>query len=108
MKVVVDRADIGVSFGNFLAADGITYDLALFNLLQWADAQDKIVPLINSAARKNPGNPRLRDVSAKLAELKSRFSELRPAATFEEAERIVLKGLKFEDVGPWIDRLATM
>jgi Trypsin-like peptidase domain/Effector-associated domain 1 len=108
MKIVVDRADLGVSFANFLAADGTTYEVALFHLLQWVDAQDKIVPLLNAAGRKNPGNPKLRDVRAKLADLESRFRELRPVGTFEEAERIVLKGVKFEDVGPWIDRLATM
>ena len=45
---------------------------------------------------------------SKLADLESRFSELRPVGSFEEAERIVLKGVKFEDVGPWIDQLATM
>ncbi len=108
MKIVVDRADLGVSFANFLAADGIAYDAALFNLVQWVDAQDKILPLMNSAGRKNPGNRKLRDVSVKLADLESRFRGLRPVGTFEEAERIVLKGVKFEDVGPWIDRLAMM
>ena len=108
MKIVVDYADLGVSFANFLAAEGTTYDVALFNLLQWVDAQDKIVPLMNSAGRKAPGNRRLREVRAKLADLESRFSELRPVGSFEEAERIVLKGVKFEDVGPWIDQLATM
>jgi Trypsin-like peptidase domain/Effector-associated domain 1 len=108
MKIVVDRADLGVSFANFLAADGIAYDAALFNLLQWVDAQDKMLPLMNSAGRKAPGNRKLREVSVKLADLESRFSELRPVGTFGEAERIVLKGVKFEDVGPWIDRLATM
>ena len=108
MKIVVDYADLGVSFGNFLAAEGTTYDSALFALLQWVDAQDKVLPLMNSAGRKNRGNPRLREVRAKLADLESRFSELRPAWTFEEAERIVLKGVKFEDVGPWINQLATM
>lgn len=108
MKIVVDYADLGVSFANFLAADGISYDVALFNLLQWVDAQDKVLPLMNSAGRKNWGNPKLKAVRAKLADLESRFSELRPVGSFEEAERIVLKGVKFEDVGPWIDRLATM
>ena len=27
MKIVVDRADLGVSLANFLAADGITYEV---------------------------------------------------------------------------------
>ena len=63
---------------------------------------------MNSAGRKASGNPKLKAVRAKLADLESRFSELRPEVSFEEAERIVLKGVKFEDVGPWIDQLATM
>ena len=34
MKILVDYADLGVTFVNFLAADGASYDSALFALLQ--------------------------------------------------------------------------
>ncbi len=108
MKIVVDYADIGVSFVNFLAADGATYDTGMFALLKWVDAQDKLLPLISAAGHKNQGNRKLRELRAKLADLESRFRALRPTETFQEAERLVLKGVKFEDVGPWIDQLGLM
>jgi Trypsin-like peptidase domain/Effector-associated domain 1 len=105
MKIVVDYAEIGVQFVNFLASEGATYESGIFGLLQWVDAQDQLLPLMNAASHKNQGNPKLRQVRAKLADLESRFRALRPTETFQEAERLVLKGVKFEDVGPWIDRL---
>ena len=107
MKIVVDRADLGVSFANFLAADGIAYDAALFNLLQWVDAQDKDSPTNELGRAEEPGESQAQGCECrKLADLESRFSELRPVGTFGEAERIVLKGVEIRGCWPpWIDRV---
>ena len=106
MEIVVSNADIGTTFANYLAVPGTTYEQAMFNLLIWAESQDKLVPFLKAAQASNPGNPRLKAVMAKFAGLEARFGALRPDVGLGEAERIVLKGVKFEDVGVWIDTLA--
>jgi len=106
MEIVVSNADIGTTFANYLAVPGTTYEQAMFNLLIWVESQDKLVPFLKAAQKSNPGNPKLKVVMAKFAGLEARFGALRPDVELGETERIVLKGVKFEDVGVWIDTLA--
>ena len=113
MEIVVADAGIHTTFAEYLAVPGTTYSLALFNLLAWVEAQDQLVPFLKAAQDANPGNPKLRVVMAKLSGLEKRFDALRPvhegtAIGLGEAERIVLKGVKFEDVWVWIETLAQM
>jgi len=108
MNIVVSNADIGTSFANFLAAPGVTYELALFNLLQWVEAQDRLVPFLQAARQKNPGNPKLKNVTARFAPLEDKFKSLRPNVNFGQAERLVLQGATFEDVAVWLARLGRM
>ncbi|QEH37825.1 hypothetical protein OJF2_64160 [Aquisphaera giovannonii] len=105
MCLVVERADIGTRFTNYLVG-GVTYEQALHSLISnYADPQDQLLPLLREAQHKNPKNDKLRGVMNKLAELELDFASLRPDRSFGEAERIVLKGVAFEDVAVWVEKL---
>jgi len=108
MEIVVSDADIGTTFANFLAVPGTTYEVALFNLLDYVEAQNKLVPFLQAARDRNSGNENLRTVLANLSALEARYAALRPNKSLGEAERIVLKGLTFEDAAVWISTLAKM
>jgi Trypsin-like peptidase domain/Effector-associated domain 1 len=107
MNIVVSNADIGTSFANFRAAE-VTYEVALFNLLQWVEAQDRLVPFLRAARQKNPGNPKLKKVTARFAPLEDRFKSLRPDVDLGQAEQLVLQGATFEDVAVWLAKLGRM
>ena len=80
--------------------------MALHSLVsKYADPQDRLLPLLKAAQQKSPNNQKLRAVMDKLADLEVRFDALRPDKSFGEAERIVLKGVTFEDAGVWIEKL---
>ncbi len=101
MDRVVGSADIGVSFGEYKVGRP-TYPQALRALVaDYADPQGLLVPLLKAAQEKNPRNQRLR----KVMDLVDQFGALRADKSFGEAERIVLKGVLFEDVGVWIEKL---
>jgi hypothetical protein len=106
MKIVVSDADIGVPFAEFLASDGATYSSAVFSLLDWAESQNKLVPLLQAARRANSGNPKLRAVLSRLGVLEAKYAAHRPGETLGEAERVVFKSLGFEDAGVWLDDMA--
>jgi hypothetical protein len=109
MERVVGLADIGTLFSDYRVGLGTTYPQALYALISnYADPQDKLLPLLKVARKKNPANPKLGEVMEKLADLEDRFASLRPDRSFGEAERIVLKGVTFEDVGVWIEKLKAM
>ncbi|OAI54753.1 hypothetical protein AYO44_14290, partial [Planctomycetaceae bacterium SCGC AG-212-F19] len=108
MAIVVANAELGKSFANFLAVPGTTYEEAVFNLLDWVEAQDQLTRLLRAASRENSGNLKLRAVVGHLAPLESKYAALRPDLSFGEAERIVLRGITFEDAGIWLDRLGRM
>src|SRR5262245_7730720 len=104
MGGVVELANIGTSFDEYRTAIGTTYPQALSALIsKYADPQGMLLPLLKTAQLKNPRNENLRAVMDKLADLEARFALLRPDKSFGEAERIVLKGVKFEDIGVWIE-----
>jgi hypothetical protein len=106
MGLVVGLADIGASFDDYRTGVGTTYPQALRALIaNYVDPQDLLVPLLKAAQKKNPRNPKLRKVMDKLADLEGQFGALRPDKSLGEAERIVLKGVSFEDVGVWIEKL---
>lgn len=106
MDIVVRLADIGTNFANFRTAVGTTYEQALHALIgNYADPRDQLLPLLKAARKRNPGNPELRALMGKLADLEDRFGALRPDKSFGEIERIVLKGVTFEDVTVWIEKL---
>jgi hypothetical protein len=106
MDIVVSLADIGTRFVIHRTAVGVNYEQALYALIgNYADPQDQLLPLLTAARKRNPGNPKLRALMAKLADLEDRYVSLRPDKSFGEAERIVLKGVTFEDVSAWIEKL---
>ncbi len=106
MARVVGLADIGISFDDYRTAVGTTYRQALNALISnHADPQDQLLTLLRAARQKNPINEKLRTVMSRLADLEGRFAALGPNKTLGEVERIVLKGVTFEDVGVWIDKL---
>jgi len=107
MEIVVSDANIGTTFENFRATAD-SYQDALFKLLDYVEAQDKLVPFLQAAQDDNPDNPDLQRVLANLSRLEARFATLRPNKSFGEAERIVLNGLTFEDAAVWIGTLAKM
>ena len=52
-------ADIGTRFATYRTAVGTTYEQALNALIgNYADPQDRLLPLLKAAQKKNPGNPR--------------------------------------------------
>jgi hypothetical protein len=108
MKIVVSNAGLPKSFDNFLAVEGTTYEAALFNLLEWVESQDALVRFLKAAQAENRGNPELKKVMASLTGLEAKFTALRPDKPLEEAESIVLHGVRFENVGPWLDTLGSM
>jgi len=69
MEIVVGLADIGTRFATYRTAVGIAYEQALHALIgNYAVPQDQLMPLLNAARKKNPGNPKLRAVMDKLAD----------------------------------------
>src|SRR5260370_42659950 len=99
MGGVVELADIGTSLDDYRPAVGTTYPQALNALIsKYADPQDQLLPLLKAAQQKNPKNEKLRAVMDKLADVEDRFDAIRPDRSFDEFERIVLKGATFEDV----------
>jgi len=108
MEIVVSDAEIGTTFANFLAVPGTSYEAALFNLLDYVEAQNKLVPFLHAAHVRNSGNENLRKGLVNLSVLEARFAALRPDKSLGEAERIVLKGLTFEDAAVWISTLAKL
>src|SRR5262245_49556126 len=80
MEIVVSDADIGITFPEFLAVPGTPYSSAVYSLLDEAEAQDKVVPLLQAARKANPGNPLLAAVMAQLAPLEAKYADLRPDA----------------------------
>jgi hypothetical protein len=98
----------------YLAAQGTPYDQGLLGFLRWVDSQNLMVRFLKAARKDNPGNPELGKVIGKVAALERDFAALRPLAedgrspALEEAEALVLKGVKFENVGPWLDKLGKM
>ena len=108
MEIVVSDAEIGTTFANFMAVPGTPYEAGPFNLLDYVEAQNKLVPFLQAARLRNPGNENLRKVLAELSVLEPRFAALRPDTSLCEAERIVLRVLSFEDAAVWISTLAKM
>lgn len=114
LDIVAASADLKESVSNFLAAPGTPYPQGLFNFLQWVDAQNVLVAFLKAAHKANPGNRELGQVMATLAKVENQFAALSPITEdgkplhLEEAEALVLMGVKFENVGPWLDRLSTM
>ena len=78
MEIVVSDADIGMTFANYLAVPGTTYEAALFSLLDTIEAQNKLVPFLLSARARNPGNPNLQRVLAHLSGLEAQFTRFGP------------------------------
>lgn len=106
MGRVVELANIGTSFDDYRTAIGTTYPQALNALIsKYADPQDQLLSLLKGAQQKNPKNEKLRAVMEKLADLEDRFDAIRPNKSIGEIERIVLKGVTFEDVVGWIEKL---
>jgi hypothetical protein len=108
MSIVVSNAGLKTSFTNFLAAPGTTYEEAVFNLLEWVESQKQLIPFLQAAGQENFGNPKLRAVLSKLGPLEKQYHALRPGLSLREAERIVLKGVTFEDVAAWLAQLTRM
>lgn len=106
LEMVVSDADVGIKFAEFLAVPGTLYSAAVFNLLDWLEAQNKLVPFLQAARRANTGNPKLTAVLAKLGVIEAKYATLRPGETLGEAEKIVFKALGFEDAGVWLDDMA--
>lgn len=114
MQITVSNASLGTAFNNFLAVPGTTYTLAVFNLLEWIESQNLLVQFLKTARRDNPGNARLAAVMAKFTGLEQIYDSLSPLGVngqslpFEQAEAIVLKQVRFEDIGPWLETLGRM
>lgn len=108
MSLVVNSADIGVSFDDYRVALNITYPQAISALIRnYADPQDHLYALLKAAQKRNPKNPRLAKVTSLLADLEDRFARLRPDRPLRDAESLVLKGVDFENIAVWIEGLAT-
>jgi hypothetical protein len=69
-----------------------------FNLIIWAEAQGKLVDLINGAHEQVPGNPKL------LAFAREHLPQYVPPPR-QELESIIVKGNSFLDVAQWRTRL---
>lgn len=108
--VVVSDADIGIKFAEFLAAPGTTYTTAMFNLLEWSEGQNKLVPLIREAQTNAHGNVKLAAVGAALDVLEAQYNAVidptTAQPTFGEAERILFTGFDFEDAANWFAEMA--
>jgi hypothetical protein len=108
MSIVVSNAGLKTSFTNYLAVPGTTYEEAVFNLLEWVESQSQLIPFLQAAGQENNGNPKLRVVLSKLEPLEKQYHALRPDLPLGEAERIVLKGVAFEDAAVWLAQLTRM
>ena len=76
--------------------DGI---VSLESLITWAEAQGKLVDLINGAHEQVPGNPKL------LAFAREHLPQYVPPPR-QELESIIVKGNSFLDVAQWRARLS--
>ncbi len=82
----------------------------ILGLLNWADSEGRLVELVLKAHRRVPGNPTLKAVVAPL------MARLAAANTSWDAlsdnpsnlEKIVLPGVPFHDVAPWVEKLTRM
>jgi len=101
---VVDRADLGYGFEEFLAVPGTKKSFALRNLVRQTEAEDKLVRLIKAARETNGNNPHLNAVWQRFDSSEQEFGRL--GAEFGEAEKILFGQKPFEDVAVWLDRLA--
>jgi len=66
MAMVVSYAEIKTTFANFTAAEGTTYEAALFNLVEWVQAHNFVENLLRAAHEKNDGNQELQAVFKEL------------------------------------------
>ena len=64
--MVVSYAEIKTTFANFTAAEGTTYEAALFNLVEWVQAHNFVENLLRAAHEKNDGNQELQAVFKEL------------------------------------------
>jgi V8-like Glu-specific endopeptidase len=70
----------------------------VFQLVGWCEAQGRLLELLLGARRKNPGNPKLKAATATLPFV---------APVTIDVEKIALAEVKFQNVGPWLSRLAS-
>jgi hypothetical protein len=70
-----------------------------FDLIGWAKARGRLTELVLRALTENPGSAKLRMVADKF-----QFA----GTTAGEIERIVVRGVPFENAGQWVDRCARL
>src|SRR5262245_22503195 len=73
---VVDRADLGYGFEEFLAVPGTKKSFALRNLVRQTEAEDKLVRLIKAARETNGNNPHLNAVWQRFDSSEQEFGRL--------------------------------
>ena len=103
---IVSRTRTWQTFANYLAVPGTTYEQAMFNLLIWVESQDE-ARAFSKAAQESIPELKFEVVMAKLRASRHGSIALRPDVekSGDRPSRTSLKGVKFEDVGVWIDAL---
>lgn len=77
---------------------------AIQDIIDWSEAQQCLLQFLDAAIQANPQRPELQEVAARLRPVLQPLQEL--DAEVEGFERILFKGTYFEDIGPWLDKLA--
>jgi hypothetical protein len=79
---------------------------ALDVLIDWAEAHQCLLRLVKAAVDRNPSHPDLSQVAEEFRRLLDPLRELDAEAG--QFERVLFKQKPFEDIGPWLDKLAAI
>ena len=105
--LVVDDANLTDGKHRYTYADfevgAELHEQVIAKIVNWAEAADYLGSLLLAALERRPNDQHLANLAGKIAPLREEFNLL--DATIGEAERIVLKGVTFEDVLTWVPRL---
>jgi len=82
-----------------ITSDRDSRQVVVFNLIVWAIAHGRLTELVQAAATDNPGNELLKEVARGFSFTKSEAGEV---------ERVVLENVGFENVGQWLEKLASL
>ena len=76
---------------------------ALQDFIDWAEANKRLISFLEAAVDQNKENDQLNRVASQLQRLKEPLNEV--DADLGTLERVCFKGVNFEDVPRWIDKL---
>jgi hypothetical protein len=124
LNLAAEAIKLEKSLAEYLVG-GAQYREALLSYLEWVRAQYCLLGFLKAARAENMRNKQLGGVIDELTELETRFAAFRPVAqdgaelTLQKAEADVVQAaarfeakvverVGFEDVGPWLDKLANL